>query len=362
MELHNYENCPFSYKDGQYGGAAGDKSGIIVDGENWLVKYPKSTRSMRDVEISYTTSPLCEYLGSHVYGILGYNVHETNLGIRNGKVVVACKDFTDNNTDLLEIRTIKNRANEALSEKFGMNLSSSGSSNVVNFPELMLHIRNNDILKAISGIERHFFEQAIVDIFINNNDRNNGNWGILRPRDKEPGTADRIAPVYDNGGSFQNKLSDAKAKGLLERPELIEQQAYGSRTIYADENGKIYSVKKFLQLHSEYPEMEKSIRHVVPLIKEKMSDIKALIQDIPNTVELEDKKYGLCTESIRNLYLLQLDTRLEKVLEPVYDQILEKENQKESAPLSFAERCRMAYRECQKNEKKQEKNLDDLQL
>lgn len=326
MKIYDYNSFPYSYKDGQYGGASGDKRGIVINGENWLLKYPKSTRRMNNVDIPYTTSPLCEYLGSHIYRILGYDIHQTEIGIRNGKMVVACKDFTDNNTDLLEFRTIKNCANEALSEKFGTDFPEE--SHAVNFPELMLHIRNNNILKAVPGMERRFFEQAIVDVFINNNDRNNGNWGLLRPRDKEPGTADRIAPVYDNGGSFQNKLSDAKAKGLLERPELIEQQAYGSQTIYADGNGKIYSVKRFLQLHSKYPEMKKVILYVVPLIKEKMNEIKALIQDIPDTVELKGKKYGLCTENIKKLYLAQLDVRLEKVLEPVYEQILEKKPEK----------------------------------
>ena len=40
------------------------------------------------------------------------------------------------------------------------------------------------------------------DIFINNNDRNNGNWGILRNKDG----VDRLAPIFDNGGSFQTKI------------------------------------------------------------------------------------------------------------------------------------------------------------
>ena len=47
--------------------------------------------------LSYVTSPLSEYIGSHIYQILGYDVHETILGVcfeeKRYKVVYACKDF-----------------------------------------------------------------------------------------------------------------------------------------------------------------------------------------------------------------------------------------------------------------------------
>ena len=53
--------------------------------------------------ISYVTSPLSEYIGSHIYEILGYDVHKTILGICNdgkrNKVVCACKDFIKDDTN-----------------------------------------------------------------------------------------------------------------------------------------------------------------------------------------------------------------------------------------------------------------------
>ena len=56
---------------------------------------PKTAKKFneRKVEISYTTSPISEYIGSHVYEIIGIPVHKTMLGIKDKKVVVACKDF-----------------------------------------------------------------------------------------------------------------------------------------------------------------------------------------------------------------------------------------------------------------------------
>lgn len=69
---------------------------------------------MRETEISYTTSPLSEYIGSHVYEILGYPVHETRLGVKDHKLVVACKDFTNANVKLQEFREVKNYYNKDL--------------------------------------------------------------------------------------------------------------------------------------------------------------------------------------------------------------------------------------------------------
>ena len=47
--------------------------------------------------LSYVTSPLSEYIGSQIYKILGYEVHETILVVcfdgKREKIVCACKDF-----------------------------------------------------------------------------------------------------------------------------------------------------------------------------------------------------------------------------------------------------------------------------
>lgn len=111
MYLIDFNECQENNK--AYGGMAGSKLGIIYQGEDWILKFPKSTKGMRKTEISYTTSPLSEYIGSHIYQILGYPVHETKLGTKDNKLVVACKDFTDShvrlqNSEKSKTITIKN--------------------------------------------------------------------------------------------------------------------------------------------------------------------------------------------------------------------------------------------------------------
>ena len=92
-----------------YGGRAGQKEGILIEGEPWIAKYPRTTRDLMGKHLpSYTSSPVSEYLGSHIYELLGIPVHETMLGYRAGKIVCACRDFTFPNARLFEFKEIKN--------------------------------------------------------------------------------------------------------------------------------------------------------------------------------------------------------------------------------------------------------------
>lgn len=88
---------------------AGQKEGILIEGEPWIAKHPRTTRDLAGKHLpSYTSSSVSEYLGSHIYGLLGIPVHETMLGYRAGKIVCACRDFTFPNARLFEFKEIKN--------------------------------------------------------------------------------------------------------------------------------------------------------------------------------------------------------------------------------------------------------------
>ena len=40
MEIFDLSNSEYSNRNGSYGGAAGDKDGIVINGEPWITKYP----------------------------------------------------------------------------------------------------------------------------------------------------------------------------------------------------------------------------------------------------------------------------------------------------------------------------------
>ena len=216
MEIFDFTECEYSNRNGSYGGAAGDKDGIIINGEPWIAKYPKSNEGMaKSDKLSRTTqTPLSEFIGSHIYGILGYPVHETLLGIRKGFVVVACKDFCDEKTRLLEMRTLKNIHIPEMNQKFQLDLHETNDDHLVDLNELFVHFELNPEISKIKGVSERFWDQVVIDGLIGNNDRNNGNWGILSCGDKR-----ELAPIFDNGACFYPKKSTLAIEQLLKLPE-----------------------------------------------------------------------------------------------------------------------------------------------
>lgn len=316
-EIISLNNCKLSRKNGMYGGAAGNKDGIIYNGENWLIKYPKNIKGLeRTGEASYSTAPLSEYIGSHIYEILGYDVHTTFLGERHGKIVVACKDFAVED-DLIEVRTIKNHANSELAELLEQKFSSSSSEHIVDIEELLLHLENNPILNQVKGITERFWEQAVIDIFINNNDRNNGNWGILRNREG----VDRLAPIFDNGGSFQTKISEEKIEKVLLDLEKARENSSNTQTAYGKQ-GHILSATSFLDLYKCNEDLRKAVIKVIPNIRKQLPGIYEFIDQIPEVYCGENNKsYLICSANRKKLFSIQLQARFENLLLPFFRQI-----------------------------------------
>lgn len=310
MVIYDLSHCPYSDRHGLYGGYGGDKDGVIINGDRWIIKYPQNTKSM-DVspELIYTSSPLSEYIGSHLFEMLGMKTHKTILGFRNNRIVVAVKDFLADNERLAEFRTLKNAANKELSDELKLELNSSHSGDRVNLNELMVHLSHNPIMKSIHGLKEHFWKMVVIDALIDNNDRNNGNWGIIY------GDKKRIAPVYDNGNSFNTKATNEQIRSYLnESPEEQVVRITGGRTAF-QYNDKILSAKKALSL--DVPELKSSIVKLTPLVYNKIPDICEMINDIDE----EYKGIEVISPERKEYYTLAVKVRFEKLLVPVFEQI-----------------------------------------
>ena len=187
----------------------------------------------------------------------------------------------------------------------------SATGDKVNLNELFFHLENNPLMQLPSLKER-FYDQIIIDIFINNNDRNNGNWGILYEED-----GNKLAPVFDNGNAFNNKTDDL---GIIKIMALSENdrinRVIGERTAYSI-NDKVLSAKKILNFDND--DIKKALIRNVPLIKENMNNIKEMINNIPE----EFQGISICSKERKEFYLFSLNTRLEKLLEPAYEKAVE---------------------------------------
>ena len=317
MIIYNFDDevkYPLSNRDGIYGGNGGNKDGILIDGEYWFIKYPKTTRGMskKAQELGYTTAPLSEYIGSHIYQILGFDVHDTLLGIKRGKTVVACKDFCVIRGGLSEIRTIKNAYNSERSEELAaQNESKSGDR--VNLPELMLHLEENRQLRNVPGLKEHFWDMVIVDILIDNNDRNNGNWGLVFN-----GEVYKIAPVYDNGNAFSNKTSDEKIRQHLSDSNNLEKVILGSAMTAYDFDGHMLNSQNLLQM--DYSELKEAILRNIPNIGKYLEKMLEMVDEIPET-------YAgnlICSSERKEFYKAGLILRYEKILLPAYERLVDK--------------------------------------
>lgn len=181
-----------------YGGTAGRKIGIVYEGKNYILKFPGNLKEqqMKNIQLSYSNSPVCEYIGSHIYSLLGISVHETILAKRNQKLVVLCKDFIDKGQELFEFNKIKVSFEPVLINSDGEETDGQGSD----LAETLLVLDQHPIFKTLQNVPDRFWDMFIVDAFIGNPDRNNGNWGVILAGDKFI-----MASVYDNGNCLNDK-------------------------------------------------------------------------------------------------------------------------------------------------------------
>ncbi len=291
-----------------YGGHSGSKKGIIYNNERWFLKYPKSTKSMDIENLSYTTSPLSEYLASHIYSLLGFDTHETLLGISNGKVVVACKDFLNQSETILDYNSIKNDYDKNIEEKIENLFSSNSNRTLTDLEETIIIMNNNTYFKKVPELKLRFWDMFIVDAFINNNDRNDNNWGLILDRNN---MNLRLSPIYDNGASFYSKSPDEKLINALSDNFKKKQLIYDNCKNIFSENGKPINPLKYIE-KMQNEDCNEALLRVFPKIN--LTEIKNLIDSIPN----EYKSIPIISINQKELYYESLTYKY-NILETIYN-------------------------------------------
>lgn len=291
-----------------YGGRAGQKEGILIDGEPWIAKYPRTTRDLAGKHLPlYTSSPVSEYLGSSIYGLLGIPVQETMLGYRNGKIVCACKDFTFPDKRLFEFREIKN----ALSDDGAGFSSAPSDGEVVLLNDVLTTIETSPLLASIGGVRERFWDMFVVDAFLENPDRNNGNWGVLMHRSAEGVASYDLAPVYDLGSSLFSKRSASLAEARLKDERAIQEDAFGTNVScyrLIDENGESHAIHPFDYMGSTTnPDLDAAIERFLKAVD--MLAIEEIIESVP------EESYGtvLMTEGMRASHKRLMRERLKRL-------------------------------------------------
>lgn len=207
--MADYSNCKIDYHI-NYNGANGKKACVILNGERYMLKTPGDAKN--NPLMSHSNSCISEYVSCRIANELGYDAQKTLLGTYKGNIVVLCKDFRENDKYVFyDFASLKN--NIVFSSTNGANTELS---------EILTTIDEQKLIDP-RELRSFFWDQFIIDSYIGNFDRHNGNWGYLF--ETSSGTC-KAAPIYDCGSSLYPQLTDEQMKSVLVDERKIEERIY----------------------------------------------------------------------------------------------------------------------------------------
>jgi hypothetical protein len=227
----------------------------------------------KNPNLSYTNSCTSEYLGCHIFNMLGIKAQDTLLGKYeyHGKVrtVVACKDFTSSNTTIIDFASVKNQIIDSASNGYGTELS-----------DILDTIQKQNAIDPIK-LEEHFWNMFVIDAFIGNWDRHNGNWGFLYNQENDE---IEIAPIFDCGSALYPQVDDDLIKKVISSKSEMNARVYDMPTSAILVNGKRGNYYKMIT-SLEYDGCNKAIKKIVPRIN--LNEINNLIDGVEQLSNLQ---------------------------------------------------------------------------
>lgn len=289
----DFTNLPRRKKT--YTGANGSKISVVLNDELYMLKFP--VPPSRNKEMSYTNGSVSEYIGSHIFDIIGIPAQQTLLGtfVKNGneKVVVACKDFTTEDTVLQDFASLKNTVIDSEHNGYGTELS-----------DIMTAMEGQQIIDPII-LKRHFWDVFIVDALIGNWDRHNGNWGFLYNRRTDEIT---LAPIYDCGSCLYPQADETIMKATLSDSAEMNLRIFQIPLSGLKIDGKKINYFDFIS-SLQNKECSAALKRIVPKID--LLKINAMIDETPFISDLQ-----------KEFYKTMLRERKERILDFSYQKLL----------------------------------------
>ena len=279
-----------------YAGANGKKIGIEYQGEQYMLKFPPSGMTKR-TELSYTNSCLSEHIASSIFNMVGITAQQTILGTYDvggkTKVVCACKDFTADGSRLYDFCSIKNTIIDS-----GHNGTGTELDDVLETIEKQQFVNPEKLLE-------HFWNVFVMDAFLGNFDRHNGNWGFLYNYAIQTAS---IAPVYDCGSCLLPQVDEKVMRAVLENGSELHARIFRFPTSAIKYNDRKINYYDFLTA-GENEDCNAALLRMVPQI-----DIPAIHGFIDETPYLTDLQ--------RTFYKTYLSARFDLIIAPAYEQAL----------------------------------------
>ena len=283
MQLFDFTNYPLSGK--AYGGTE-KKLGILIGDFPYMLKFQKNT------PFGLRFNTISEYIGCHVYQMLGFKCQNTYLGTYEGKNVVACKDFVTDGHQFVPFNDIGESTIEEDKEQYQYS-----------YEDIMLLLSANKKLTNVEETISSFFEIYIVDALLGNFDRHGGNWGFLKKDNKYS-----MAPVFDNGSClFPNMVDEGEMKQIINNEEQINMRVYKFPTSQIKLDGNKSSYFEVIS-SLRFIEINKALEKIYPLIN--LDKIYSLIDDI-----------DVISDIHKLFYKTMIKHRYEKIIKFSYEKL-----------------------------------------
>jgi len=290
-----------------YNNGLTDKTAILYEGSTYMLK-PASL----DANGMYQSTAVSEFLGSHIYELLGIPAHETLLADYRGRPSVLCKDFllADGSKDLelFEFR--------AVASEFSIknHISSAHPGQREPLTSVLQVLSGSDFLEPVrAGAISRFWQMFVVDSFIENYDRHTGNWGYIY--DKGTGEVS-LAPVYDCAGSFNPQHGDADLSLLLTKDpkDILYRMDFGYETAaFSGDSPNVKLTLEHVLANIENKGAAEAVVELVPKISDSLSDIFDLVGSI-----------GTLSDTRKEYILTTLQYRFDNILVPAYHMAAER--------------------------------------
>lgn len=290
----NFDLLP---KANEYYDGAAKKYAVTFDDHIYMVKYPAKTNIQNDLQTEYSNSSFSEYVSCHIINALNIpdvSAQETLLGTSNGKIVVACKDFTSNEKRLVKFNMIQNA-----------DIDSDMSGRHPVLESVLQTYRTLPELKSNPTFLQRFWDTFALDTLLGNFDRHSGNWGFLN--NNRSGELE-LAPIYDCGSCLYPALSERAMKAILSSKEEIEKRIF----VFPQSAFLNKQTKQKIKYHEFYqnttdPQAKASLLKIAESVQ--FSTIDSVINNTPYLSDIQKEFYSVM---IRERYALLIEPQLEK--------------------------------------------------
>ncbi len=263
-----------------YRGANGQKKSVFFQGERYMLKFQPVKNGIP------SNSCISEYLGCHIFQSIGIPAQETLLGIYAGTPVVACKDFENQGKQLMEFAMLKNSLINSSQNGYGTELS-----------DILSAIEDQELI-PVQKLKEYFWNMFIVDAFLGNFDRHNGNWGMLVDSNRNEAT---IAPVYDCGSCLYPKPTDEQISQIVSSEKEINNRIYVFPTSEIKINNTKINYFDFISsLQNE--DCTEALKRIAPRI-----DLSTIYEIVDQTPHLSNIR--------REFYKMMLQRRKEAIID-----------------------------------------------